>query len=46
MGKGKQWVLACIIRFNRKKNCPGTDRGLNIPDGLNTEVLCGGKIDP
>ena len=29
-----------------RKNYLGTDIGLNIPDGLNTEVLCGSRIDP
>ena len=29
-----------------RENYLGTDMGLNIPDGLNTEVLCVGRIDP
>ena len=29
-----------------RKNYLGTDIGLNISDGLNTEVLCGSRIDP
>ena len=29
-----------------RKSYLGTDIGLNIPDGLNTEVLCGSRIDP
>ena len=29
-----------------EKNFPGTDISLNIPDGLNTEVLCGSRINP
>ena len=29
-----------------RKNYLSTDISLNIPDGLNTEVLCGSRIDP
>ena len=29
-----------------RKNYLDTDISLNIPDGLNTEVLCGSRIDP
>ena len=34
---------SCSIR---RKNYFGTDMGLNIPDGLTTELLCGSRIDP
>ena len=37
--------IACPGSIGRK-NYLGTDISLNIPDGLNTEVLCGSRIDP
>ena len=36
----------CIRGSIGRKNYLGTDISLNIPDRLNTEVLCGSRIDP